>query len=334
MAIDVMQRFNQGGDPEKGVKVPGTGLVLYPGGTQKTPTGLGNAFSESGLTADDILAYAKKYNLPTTSNKAFQEAQYNLLNKTPEGRASLSAMERKYGLPKAGKYADDILGARTIEMMMATNRPPEEHIPREKNPPNFKLPPPTKISILKRKGAGEFFTAARDQPNAIFNPKGAKFETYGDLQNAVEQARLRGIYTQGPVLKYKSTNGEFDKDEKGNMIPISGVQNLDYDFDVFSAYDLPHEESDFEGTGWSDRLGDRTKTQLGVMDKKTGKFVPYSFNKGRMPEVVSYLKKMINLYPEKFDLSKSASNYGRTLSNEKNMFHPDNASSLRIGNKD
>ena len=120
MAIDIMQRLNEDGDPVKGVKIPGTGLVLYPGGSQRTPTGLSNAFAASGLKPEDLLAYAKKYNLPTTSNREFQQAQYDLLNSTPEGRSSLKEMEIKFGLPKAGKYVDDILGARTISMMMAT----------------------------------------------------------------------------------------------------------------------------------------------------------------------------------------------------------------------
>jgi hypothetical protein len=112
-----------------GVKVPGTGLVLYPGGTEKTPTGESNAFVNSGLTAEDLLSYAKKYNLPTTSNRDFQKAQYELLNSTPTGRRSLEIMQKKFGKSKAGTYVDDILGARTMAMMK--NTPTiggEEHI--------------------------------------------------------------------------------------------------------------------------------------------------------------------------------------------------------------
>jgi hypothetical protein len=142
MAINIMQKIASNEDPVKGIKIPGTGLVLYPGGIEKTPTGLGNAFSESGLTADDILAYAKKYNLPTTSNKDFQQAQYDLLNSTERGRNIIKSMEVKYGKPKAGTYIDNILGARTLDMMMATPNKPEEYIPFERRVVIPKLPSP------------------------------------------------------------------------------------------------------------------------------------------------------------------------------------------------
>jgi len=148
MAIDIMQRVNPSGDPEKGVKVPGTGLVLYPGGTQKTPTGLSNAFSASGLTAEDLLAYAKKYNLPTTSNKEFQQAQYDMLTQTPEGRDALKSMIVKYGAPKSGIYADGMLGARTVDMMFATpSRPMEEPVRYDMKYNNPILPAPDMPNI-------------------------------------------------------------------------------------------------------------------------------------------------------------------------------------------
>jgi len=98
-------------------KVPGTGLTLYES-KEKTPTGLSNSFSSGGLTPDDLIEYARKYNLPTTSNREFQQAQYDMLMKTPEGRDAIKAMEDKYGKPRAGTYADNMLGARTLDMMM------------------------------------------------------------------------------------------------------------------------------------------------------------------------------------------------------------------------
>ena len=109
-------------------KVPGTGLTLYES-KEKTPTGLSNSFSSGSLSPEDLLVYAKKYNLPTTSNKAFQQAQYDMLMKTPEGRDIISKMEVKYGKPRSGNYADGYLGARTLDMMMANpSRPMEEPI--------------------------------------------------------------------------------------------------------------------------------------------------------------------------------------------------------------
>ena len=98
-------------------KVGNTGLTLYEGGIEKTPTGMSNAFSESGLTPEILLEYATKYNLPTTSNKEFQEAQISLLQSTPQGQQKLQEMYEMYGVPKAGTYADNLLGARTMSLM-------------------------------------------------------------------------------------------------------------------------------------------------------------------------------------------------------------------------
>lgn len=114
---------NAGGDKKKTSakaspkRVGNTGLTLYEGGVEKTPTGMSNAFSESELTPEMLLEYATKYNLPTTSNKDFQEAQIALLQKTPQGQQKLQEMYEMYGVPKAGTYADNLLGARTMSLM-------------------------------------------------------------------------------------------------------------------------------------------------------------------------------------------------------------------------
>ena len=122
-------------------KVPGTGLSLYES-REKTPTGLSNSFSTGGLTPEDLVAYARKYNLPTTSNREFQQAQYDMMMKTPEGRDAIKAMEVKYGKPRSGNYADNMLGARTLDMMMASpSRPMEDPILMER--PKFTPKQPT-----------------------------------------------------------------------------------------------------------------------------------------------------------------------------------------------
>ena len=103
----------------KSKKVKGTGLSVYGGGVEKTPTGRSNAFTESGLTEETLLDYASRYNFPTTSNKDFQKAQIAYLESTPEGKKVIKGMMDKYGMPKAGTLADGILGARTFEIMKA-----------------------------------------------------------------------------------------------------------------------------------------------------------------------------------------------------------------------
>jgi hypothetical protein len=112
---------------KKGKKEKKTGLTVYAGGVEKTPTGLSNAFSanEAGLTPEMLMQYAQDFNLPTTSNRAFQEAQLALLQSTPQGQAQLQRMVEKYGMPKAGTYADDILGVRTQALIKQALFPPK-----------------------------------------------------------------------------------------------------------------------------------------------------------------------------------------------------------------
>lgn len=125
----------------KSKKVKGTGLSVYGGGVEKTPTGRSNAFTESGLKEETLLDYASRYNFPTTSNKDFQKAQIALLESTPEGKKVIQNMMDKYGMPKAGTLADGILGARTFEIMNAVENitPKEEPKPKEK--PKQEAPP-------------------------------------------------------------------------------------------------------------------------------------------------------------------------------------------------
>lgn len=111
---------------KKGKQAKKPGLTVYAGGIEKTPTGLSNAFSanEAGLTPEILAQYAQDFNLPTTSNRAFQEAQLALLQSTPQGQAQLQRMVEKYGMPKAGTYADDILGVRTQALIKQALFPP------------------------------------------------------------------------------------------------------------------------------------------------------------------------------------------------------------------
>ena len=127
--IEILNQRDSGGPGPKSKQVKGTGLSVYQGGIERTPTGKPNAFSESGLTEQDLLDYASKFNLPTTSNKEFQQAQIDMLMKTPEGKAAIDKMYSTYGTPKAGSYIDDILGARTLQLMQNTPTPQEPTVP-------------------------------------------------------------------------------------------------------------------------------------------------------------------------------------------------------------
>jgi hypothetical protein len=136
--VDFIQ---EGPGKNKSKKVKNTGLSVYGGGIEKTPTGMSNAFVESGLSEDDLIEYANKYNFPTTSNKEFQQAQLNYLQSTPEGQNIIKNMMQKYGMPKAGTLADGILGARTFEIMNAVENITPKEQPKPKEKPNPEVPP-------------------------------------------------------------------------------------------------------------------------------------------------------------------------------------------------
>jgi hypothetical protein len=110
-----MQSFELPGDPKKpkSKKIAGTGLSIYEGGFEKTPTGKSNAFLDSGLTPEEVVVYAKNYGLPVSSNKEFQQAAIDRLSSTPLGQQYLAEMQKVYGATRAGTFVDDILGART-----------------------------------------------------------------------------------------------------------------------------------------------------------------------------------------------------------------------------
>lgn len=123
MAIEMMQSFGLPEDPKKpkSKKITGTGLSIYEGGVEKTPTGKSNAFASSGLTPEEVVVYAKNYGLPVTSNKEFQQAAIDRLSSTPAGQQYLAEMQKVYGATKAGTFVDGILGARTKYLLQGLN---------------------------------------------------------------------------------------------------------------------------------------------------------------------------------------------------------------------
>jgi hypothetical protein len=195
MALSDMQ-LPDGPGPKK---IAGTGLTLYPGGIEKTPTGLNNAFVNSGLTKQDILDYVKKYKLPITSNKDFQQAQYELLNSTPTGRAAILAMQAKYGMPKAGTYADNILGARTLSMMRAT---PE--LPAEPTQPIV----PNKVEVIEKQVEKKSpYTIYWKDPNSD-SPSGTSSKGFNtEKEYELELAKIRNT-PMGQGFKESQVQGQ------------------------------------------------------------------------------------------------------------------------------
>jgi len=138
MALSIMQQPNiedyllerEGPGPKK---IPGTGLTIYEGGVEKTPTGKSNAFVESGLKPEDIAIAIKTHGLPATSNRDFQEAAIRQLVSTPLGQQHLAEMEQTFGPTKSGSYVDDKLGARTKFLIEGLNKVNEaKHIHEDK----------------------------------------------------------------------------------------------------------------------------------------------------------------------------------------------------------
>jgi len=111
------------------------GLDPYAGGTEKTPSGQGNEFTNNkfGIKMSDLCKFAKENNLPTENNTVFQKALYSFIEKAnpsviekmwdvyKDNKASIAAGKRN-----ADTYADGMLGARTLFLIQQTvkKKPP------------------------------------------------------------------------------------------------------------------------------------------------------------------------------------------------------------------
>lgn len=102
------------------------GLVFYQNANTKkggvTPTGQSNAFANSGMTEDQVYELANKYGFRTDNNVNFQT---DLLNYAQKNRPdAYNAMMEKFGQTSAGKFADNILGARTMNLLQGIQTTP------------------------------------------------------------------------------------------------------------------------------------------------------------------------------------------------------------------
>jgi hypothetical protein len=318
--ISILNRREMGGsgdDPKpKPKKVKDTGLVLYES-NEKTPTGKSNSFSSNNKTDEDLIAYAKKYNFPTTSNADFQQAQYDYLNSTPEGKEIINQMVSKYGMPRSGSYADNYLGARASEMMrniellnQEPNRPkyPAGDIVKMERIPGIPAAPGSiglkNFEIPSRyKGYGPWIIRSTDNavPDKVYND-------YDEFVAHKNRGRERGVWTGN-----SRGEGVFLHPSTREVITQKEIAEQNYDNDVFAGIDLPHEEKDRENL----------RSPLGVIDKQTGKYIPYRMDPQLQRGQVLYLQKMIQENPELFDLSKQAW-HGRKITSEKNQFNPEN----------
>jgi hypothetical protein len=217
MAIDIMQSAYQN-DPIKGIKVPGTGLTLYPGGMEKTPTGKSNAFANSGLSPEEVVVFAKTYGLPVSSNKEFQEAAINKLMSTPMGKQHLVEMEKVYGIPKAGTFVDDILGARTKYLLQGLEK---VKVNKEKDLKNYEENRPLLGSNVTGR-IDEGFNQAADWAWDFGKDKEA-YERYNSAptsyssMKAQEDSARRGLSPKGAkVLTKLQTMQRLNEDTEAN----------------------------------------------------------------------------------------------------------------------
>ena len=211
------------------IKIPGTGLTLYKGGIEKTPTGMSNAASEAGLTPESILMAVKKLGLPSTSNKDFQEAAIKKLASTELGQKHLAEMEKIYGPTKTGSYVDNILGARTRFLLDGLGKVVDfQEI--EENVPQF-LPQfsngskvPDKILSFgkNKKAADSYFNYMMSLKN-----QSPELKAYSDSSRkniAPEGGKyLTTMEQMNPILKYETDQAELYKKQYGVYPPkLSG----------------------------------------------------------------------------------------------------------------
>lgn len=211
------------------IKIPGTGLTLYGGGKELTPTGMSNAAKAGGVTPERILASIKAHQLPTTSNMDFQTELIKRLASTPYGQQKLAEMETTYGKTKSGKFVDNILGART-QFLLDGLEEVKKLKEIEENSPEF-LPyfyggskVPTKMLSFgtDKKRAQNYFNymnslksgspelkAYSDSSRRNIAPEGGKYLTTMEQMN--------------PILQYQANQEELFKKQFGSYPPkLSG----------------------------------------------------------------------------------------------------------------
>jgi len=114
------------------------GLDPYAGGTEKTPTGEGNEFTNNkfGIKMSDLCKFAKDNGLSTENNTQFQRELYAFIEKNEP--SLIEKMWKTYGDTKNSKasgkrnadtYADGMLGARTL--FLVSQKPNEKPKPTE-----------------------------------------------------------------------------------------------------------------------------------------------------------------------------------------------------------
>lgn len=205
------------------------GLQTYSGGIEKTPTGQVNAFGNNdfGLTSKSLNDYAKKYNLPNSSNKDFQKAQLEMLNSTPYGRSLIQQMNEKFGQTKAGTYADGLLGARTRYLIENYNPPSNDNqgslpVPiKNSNPPIQSYPQPS-----------NYFVNVRGEGDANANHDGA----YYFVKDAATLKKIQDSGVNIHSSQYAYDNGSVNYDMPDNTFREQIGKNKDVSSLLGDAY--------------------------------------------------------------------------------------------------
>jgi len=211
------------------IKIPGTGLTLYGGGKEKTPTGMSNAAIVGNVTPQRILTAIKEYQLPTTSNMDFQEALIKKLATTEYGQQKLAEMEKTYGKTKSGNFVDNILGARTQFLLDGLDEFNQiKNI--EENKPQFlpeyingsKVPNKMLSFGSNKKAADSYFNYMMSLKN-----QSPELKAYSDsARKNIAPAGAKYLTTMAdmnPILKYEAEQEELFKQKFGKYPPkLSG----------------------------------------------------------------------------------------------------------------
>jgi hypothetical protein len=233
MSIPAYGMSNVGSNGTKGpggeIKIPGTGLTLYQGGKETTPTGMRNAAIESGVTPEVVLDSIQRFKLPTTSNKEFQEEIVKRLATTQLGQEKLAEVEKIYGKTKAGTIVDNFLGARTKSLLDGLNEISQLR-EIEENRPQFlpeyrdgsKVPNKMLSFGTNKKAADSYFNYMMSLKN-----QSPELKAYSDsARKNIAPAGAKYLTTMSEmdsILKYEAEQAELFKKRFGKYPPkLSG----------------------------------------------------------------------------------------------------------------
>lgn len=194
-------------------------LVIYKS-NEKTKTGKRNSFEHNdfGLKEKDLYDLAKQYGFRTDTNANFQtDLEKHMVENYPDVYNKIMG---EYGATNAGKFADGLLGARTMSvakyLIETPKKQPKKEVPKS-NTPDTSVPPEDKINT-------DYVIDVRGDDQ---NGKGAYYfakdrETFDKIVSSIPSYSNTNTSEKGGYATYDMNDDVFREYHAKNNINLLG----------------------------------------------------------------------------------------------------------------